>query len=227
MGKNWKQWILKKAEPLLLRQKTPLLVKDLAFRAIWVAIKSGRSNPISFALRPVFMHKKLKTVVGIQLAMAVVVIAVVQPLPTMAEDAGGQISLSVVDTGEVHLSTQPGVSFPLTHWGVSQGFKFFHPGVDLRAPIGEPIRPIMNGVVVKAEKAWFGYGNMVVVKHGAEHESLYAHMSKITSTVGQEVTTETVIGLVGSTGRSTGPHLHLEIYENGKQINPMPILGVE
>jgi murein DD-endopeptidase MepM/ murein hydrolase activator NlpD len=68
---------------------------------------------------------------------------------------------------------------------------------------------------------------MIVVSHGPEFESLYAHLSKINVFVGQEVNTGTIIGLSGSTGRSTGPHLHLEIHQDGKLINPALILGVK
>jgi murein DD-endopeptidase MepM/ murein hydrolase activator NlpD len=85
----------------------------------------------------------------------------------------------------------------------------------------------MKGIVTKTEYNWFGYGNMIVVSHGPDFESLYAHLSKIDVKVGEQVTTDSIIGLSGSTGHSTGPHLHLEIHQDGKAIDPAPVLGLK
>lgn len=95
-----------------------------------------------------------------------------------------------------------------------------HTGVDLRATKGTNIYAANNGTVTTAtyNKA---YGNYVVIDHGGGVATLYAHMSKLNVSKGQKVTQGTVIGLVGSTGYSTGPHLHFEVIRNGKYTNPI------
>ncbi len=96
----------------------------------------------------------------------------------------------------------------------------FHAGIDFRSPTGTDIRPTAPGVVTVA--GWSGgYGNMVEVDHGNGVTTRYGHMSKILANVGDRVTRDTVIGEVGSTGRSTGPHLHYETRINGVALNPV------
>lgn len=224
---KWKSWILAKAEMALKRASTPLFYKELAWRAILFVQTCGRSNPISFALRPYAMHKRLKASIGLGIALLVIFTALWGPLPTNAGSIGGQIELVVQPEGEISLVTDEAVVVPLNNYRISQKYWFLHAGLDMAALTGEEIRPVMAGRVVKAEKSWYGYGNMVIVAHNAEYESLYGHMSKILVKEGQEVDTNTVLGLVGSTGHSTGPHLHLEIRENGKTVNPAVILGIK
>jgi murein DD-endopeptidase MepM/ murein hydrolase activator NlpD len=229
MKNNWKNWIFKKAVPALRKPATPLPVKELAFRAIRFAVACGRSHPVSFALRPVAMHRSFRTAVGIGMAAGAILVARIGPVPGGVDAAmGGPVNLVNTTGGQdIELVTRPGVKVPLRNYEISQKFWGLHSGIDMRAPLGEEITPIMSGRVKKAEKNWFGYGNMIIVTHSPEYESLYAHMSKIRVVVGQEVSQDTVLGEVGSTGRSTGPHLHLEITENGKYINPAPILGIK
>jgi murein DD-endopeptidase MepM/ murein hydrolase activator NlpD len=86
----------------------------------------------------------------------------------------------------------------------------FHTGVDFAVPIGTPIKSITSGTVVSAR--WDGaYGNVIIIRHDDGMYSLYAHLSQISVTAGQRTTPSQEIGLSGSTGNSTGPHLHLEI----------------
>ncbi len=96
-----------------------------------------------------------------------------------------------------------------------------HTGVDFTARTGTPIYATGNGVVKKSERNNHGYGKMVKIDHGYGYETLYAHMSKLKVRPGQEVKRGEVIGLVGSTGVSTAPHLHYEIIRNGKQVDPV------
>lgn len=86
------------------------------------------------------------------------------------------------------------------------------------------MRPVMAGTVEAIQYSGFAYGNAVLVRHGDNFSSLYAHLSKITVSEDQKVDLHTVIGEVGSTGRSSGDHLHLEIRENGRPINPLSML---
>ncbi|WP_237154011.1 M23 family metallopeptidase [Oryzibacter oryziterrae] len=96
----------------------------------------------------------------------------------------------------------------------------FHAGIDFRSPVGTNVRPTAAGVVTNASWAG-GYGNMVEVDHGNGITTRYGHLSKILVQVGDRVTTDSIIGEVGSTGRSTGPHLHYETRVNGTAINPV------
>ncbi len=94
-----------------------------------------------------------------------------------------------------------------------------HTGLDIATASGTPVTPIASGTVTYAGYKG-SYGNLVIVSHGNGIESYYAHCSKIFTAVGQTVDRSTVISAVGSTGNSTGPHLHLEIRQNGNTLNP-------
>ena len=99
-----------------------------------------------------------------------------------------------------------------------------HKGVDLAAPTGTPIYATADGTVGKAE--WFSsYGMYVAIDHGGDLETRYAHMSRIAVASGQRVRKGDVIGYVGSTGRSTGPHLHYEVRVAGAAVNPVPYMA--
>jgi len=101
--------------------------------------------------------------------------------------------------------------------------KSFHTGTDMACPTGTPILASMSGKVTAAGINRV-YGNYVIIDHGNGYQTLYAHMSKIIATKGQWVSQGTRIGLVGSTGYSTGPHLHFTVYKNGKLVDPMTVL---
>lgn len=101
----------------------------------------------------------------------------------------------------------------------------FHTGVDIRGNWGDPVFSAAEGQVIKAEY-FGGYGNLIIIKHSEEHETLYAHLAKIDVRPGQYVKKGEKIASVGSTGRSTGPHLHYEIFEKGKQIDPYTYLSI-
>lgn len=99
-----------------------------------------------------------------------------------------------------------------------------HKGIDLAAPTGTPIYATADGTVGKAE--WYSsYGMYVQIAHGAQLETRYAHMSRIAVAAGQQVRKGDVIGYVGSTGRSTGPHLHYEVRVAGEAVNPVPYMA--
>ena len=98
-----------------------------------------------------------------------------------------------------------------------------HKGIDMPAPTGTPIRAAADGTVGKAD--WFGgYGLYVQLEHGAGLETRYGHMSRIAVAEGQAVHKGDVIGYVGSTGRSTGSHLHYEVRVAGEAVNPVPYM---
>jgi murein DD-endopeptidase MepM/ murein hydrolase activator NlpD len=98
-----------------------------------------------------------------------------------------------------------------------------HPGIDIAVPTGTPIRAAASGRVAIA--GWTGgYGNYTCIQHSASLSSCYGHQSAIQVSVGQQVSQGQVIGLVGTTGHSTGPHLHFEVRINGGVVNPMNYL---
>jgi murein DD-endopeptidase MepM/ murein hydrolase activator NlpD len=104
------------------------------------------------------------------------------------------------------------------------GIRRAHLGVDLAAPSGSPIVATSDGIVGEAD--WRGgYGLLVALEHGGGIETRYGHMSRLNVAAGQSVHKGDVIGFVGSTGLSTGPHLHYEVRVNGQPINPLPLLG--
>jgi murein DD-endopeptidase MepM/ murein hydrolase activator NlpD len=96
-----------------------------------------------------------------------------------------------------------------------------HNGMDFTAPSGTPVYATGDGVVARADAAASGFGNHVVIRHGFGYESLYAHLSKYNCRAGQHVKRGDVIGYVGSTGRSEGPHCHYEVHKDGKVVNPL------
>ncbi|WP_316734844.1 M23 family metallopeptidase [Pedobacter aquatilis] len=101
-----------------------------------------------------------------------------------------------------------------------------HKGLDIQANYGALVKSTANGKVVFAARRG-GYGNCIVIKHGNGFETYYGHLSKILVKVGDEITAGNEIGKVGSTGRSTGPHLHYEVHKNGKVVNPRSFLTLE
>jgi murein DD-endopeptidase MepM/ murein hydrolase activator NlpD len=97
----------------------------------------------------------------------------------------------------------------------------YHYGLDFAAPQGTPIYATADGVVSTSGNTGNGYGNHVVVNHGFGYETLYGHMVRIKAGSGKSVKRGEVIGWVGSTGKSTGPHLHYEVHKNGKPLDPI------
>jgi murein DD-endopeptidase MepM/ murein hydrolase activator NlpD len=98
-----------------------------------------------------------------------------------------------------------------------------HKGIDLATPTGTPIRATADGVVSRAD--WFSsYGLYVSLEHGGAIETRYGHMSRLNVAAGQQVHKGDIIGYVGSTGRSTGPHLHYEVRISGIAVNPVPYM---
>lgn len=106
---------------------------------------------------------------------------------------------------------------------LTQGYWLGHQAIDIGAPTGTPIYSADAGYV--AATGWMGgYGNYIIINHGNGFETLYAHLSEIRVIAGQGVQRGGLIGLVGSTGRSTGPHLHFEIRQGGVKRNPIGFL---
>jgi murein DD-endopeptidase MepM/ murein hydrolase activator NlpD len=96
-----------------------------------------------------------------------------------------------------------------------------HEGMDFTANTGTPIYATGDGVVLQADNSKSGYGNHIEINHGYGYLTLYGHLSKYNCRAGQRVKRGDIIGYVGSTGRSEGPHLHYEVHKDGKVVNPL------
>ncbi|HVR90186.1 MAG TPA: M23 family metallopeptidase [Novosphingobium sp.] len=117
-----------------------------------------------------------------------------------------------------HLTSDYGM-----RWHPVMGGRRQHKGVDLAQPTGTPVHATADGVVSRAD--WFSsYGLYVSLEHGGSLETRYGHMSRLNVAAGQSVKKGDIIGYVGSTGRSTGPHLHYEVRIAGEAVNPIPYM---
>jgi murein DD-endopeptidase MepM/ murein hydrolase activator NlpD len=163
------------------------------------------------------------------------------PLETLATSRDGStdprferlgLSLARMDALEQGLEGVPQV-IPVNGGEITSGFGYrsdpftgggaFHPGLDFRGAYGAPIYAAADGTVSFVGQIR-GYGNVVEISHGNGLLTRYAHMSKTLAKVGQKVDAGAIIGKIGSTGRSTGPHLHFEVRINGGVVNPRPFL---
>ncbi len=106
------------------------------------------------------------------------------------------------------------------------GEEKFHSGIDIAAPSGQEIYPINKGRVIFSGMTQ-GYGNTVVIDHGDGYITKYGHNLTNLVSVGDKVEPGQVIALVGSTGRSTGPHLHFEVQHQGKRVNPQELVKIQ
>ena len=102
----------------------------------------------------------------------------------------------------------------------------FHEGIDFATFLGNPVYATGDGVVERVRYQFFGYGNEVVIDHGFGYKTRYAHLNSIDVVKGQVLKRGQKIGAVGSTGKSTGPHLHYEVIYKGKQINPSAFMDL-
>lgn len=185
--------------------------------------KDAASNIISKIVRPLFESHRVRVVVGTNLAAAIVIVRSLGPI-------GGNIStepveIAVLSQDDVKVITEKTFRFPIDETrGYSQGFRQFHPGVDIRVSIGSDIHPVAAGTVTEVEMGKVGYGHRVVVQHDGGMWTLYAHMDKVSVKVGDQVTKQSVLGTVGLTGWTTGPHLHFEVHSDKGAFDPKLIL---
>lgn len=137
-------------------------------------------------------------------------------LPTVVKPSSNNSSSRPASiTGFIH--PVPGARVSRGYF-IDRGGRGVHKGIDWAAPTGTPIRASASGTIKRASYGWNGaYGNMVVINHGSRTETLYAHMTKLNVKRGQYVNQGDIIGWVGSTGRSTGPHLHFEVIKSGNR----------
>jgi murein DD-endopeptidase MepM/ murein hydrolase activator NlpD len=175
------------------------------------------------SLRKFFEKRSIRKIFGFNLAAVVLFTGVVSS-PISAFNQSQDQEILALNAEIVDLTTEHGVRIPLDNFQVTQGYSAFHRGVDLNGNLGDPVYPIMGGRVEAVFYSRFSYGNHILVNHGSGFKSLYAHLGKVVVQIGQEVDKNTVLGTVGSTGWSTGTHLHLEVYDSGRTFNPLTIL---
>mgnify|MGYP002579197118 CR=1 FL=1 len=143
---------------------------------------------------------------------------------TILEKKNIQNDNSIADINGIKIATLPVTGTISSRYGVRSKIRVStHTGLDIAVSTGTPIKVIADGTVVSAQYTG-AYGNLVKIDHGNGFESWYAHTSKMYVTVGQKVSAGDVIAAVGSTGNSTGPHLHLEIRLNGQSVDPQKYL---
>jgi len=128
--------------------------------------------------------------------------------------------------GEVPKGAKKGTgsfAWPMSGY-ITQGFWEGHRAIDIGAPIGTPIVATDSGFVAVAQWSDVGYGRMVIIDHGNGYQTLYAHMDAYFVEAGQSVAKGQTLGKCGSTGNSTGPHLHFEVIKQGVRRNPFNYL---
>lgn len=215
-----------------------LQMDEIANRDNYVYRSIFESNPIPDSARVKEMEKKKE----VQLVQSMGETELVNSMAAQLNNLSLRMAFQVKSFGAIEnmvknkeklLAAIPSIQ-PISNRTlnrVSSGFGYridpvykdrrLHPGLDFTAPIGTPIYAAADGVVKDAGFNTGGYGNRVVVNHGFGYETLYAHMVRIKARVGTRVKRGEVIGYVGSTGKSTGPHLHYEVHKNGTQLDPI------
>lgn len=185
-------------------------------------VKPGRpgSQPISKFFRKAFEGKRVKRLIGAGLTVLMLFLGVMEnALAVKAQE----IDATLITTPQTEVITEKTLDKPI-NGAFAQGFHGFHRGIDLLAPVGTEIKPVTKGKVVEVSFGRIGWGNTVVVEHEKGLKSRYAHMKDFNVQEGDTVEKESTLGTVGMTGWTTGPHLHLEIYQDGRAIDPKEIL---
>jgi hypothetical protein len=209
----------------MVKRRKPLVAEPIIPTVAAVKRKYRSGTIVGRFVRHISAHRNVKKLFAANMA-AVVITGTLLPggqSGVKAADFNVQPSEMVIQTQNT-LITERSIQLPLGIMKVNQGYSLFHPGIDFEGEIGDPVKPVKAGAVIEAEYSKVGYGNTIVIDHGKGLTSRYAHLSKIEVKSGQEVTTNTEIGKVGISGRSTGSHLHLEIRQNSFPLNPLSVL---
>ena len=185
----------------------------------------------SFVYRPPIDTQTVAPMLGSAIGSPDTAFGVLRDLLIGIEDRLALVRSGVERRQALALAT-PSI-WPVTGWLSSAygtrrdpftGGSDFHPGLDISSPQGEPVLAPADGVVSSASFSG-NYGNLIVLDHGFGIITRYGHLSRYAVMNGQQVRRGDVIGFVGTTGRSTSPHLHYEILVNGQQTNPLRLLA--
>jgi murein DD-endopeptidase MepM/ murein hydrolase activator NlpD len=205
----------------LVKRRKPLLSEPIIPTKSAVNKKYRKGTFAGRLVRYIADHKSIRGVFTGSFALVTITSAFI-PQATRIQAEG--VVNPVIET-QTNLITQKGMQYPLEVIKINQKYGFFHPGVDFGGPKGTSVKSIMPGVVAYAGWDRSGYGNLVVISHVNGLDSYYAHLSRVQVNIGQTVEMNTEIGLLGATGHATGPHLHLEIHQNGASLNPLTVLS--
>ena len=205
-------------------QKQLARVEELVFYVVkLIKDKRRTGQPLSRIFRQIFENKKTRRIFGLNLTLVALFTGILIP-PISAFSGNPQAEITTINPEIIQLTTESSVRVPTDSFVVSQGYSLFHRGIDLDGQTGEPVYPVMDGVVEQTISGRFGFGNHIIINHGSGFKSLYAHLSKIVVKENEKVDKGTVIGTIGSTGMAFGDHLHLEVYDNDRTFNPLTIL---
>ena len=186
-----------------------------------------RSNRLSKYIRPIFELKPIRNTFGIFIAILTIAFAFVAPQSVASEYSQSVIEDLTISASTIELTTTQAIRYPLDNAvKINQSYHSGHPAVDLDGNIGDLVYPITQGQVTQVIIDQHAYGHHVIISHSAQLTSLYAHLSKIYVYPGDQINTQTVIGQIGITGASSGSHLHLEVTDQGKHINPLSLLEI-
>lgn len=205
----------------LVKRRKPLMDEPFIPKTSVVKRKYRKGSYPGRLARYLVDHKNIKKLIAANFA----VIAIATMIFPHSDSIQAQGSENVIIESQTNLNTEKAMIYPVGQIKVNQTYGVFHKGLDLGGTTNTIITPVMAGIVSYAGWDRSGYGNLVVLQHTNGIESYYAHLSKVTVKTGQVVDTKTELGKMGSTGRATGIHLHLEIYQNGVSINPLTVLS--
>ena len=196
-------------------------------KTIFETLKNIRSGSrVSRLFRFLFEKRKIRTILGGNLALLVLTASILSP-QVSALSTISETEVTTLSPGVVELTTKVSIKPPVEEVRITQRFSFFHPGVDFDGITGEAVYPIMEGQVESVIYDRFALGNHIILNHGSGLKSVYAHLSKIEVGVGDKVDTNKVIGRIGATGMAFGDHLHFEVLDNDRHINPLTVLPVK
>lgn len=166
-------------------------------------------------------RKLIKIVLGV---FAILYFSGYQPTLAIPPIKQAVVEANFSQAQDIQAATFP-EAFILPHPGyISTRFSSWHPGMDIATGLGMPIHPIASGKVAEVTYGFFGLGHSVIIEHAQGFKSTYGHMGKIFVKVGDNILATSTLGEVGMTGRTTGPHTHLEITKDGQYIDPINIL---
>ena len=197
------------------------------FQALEEEIQRVRKgSKTSRLFRRLFEQKKIKALLGSNLALVALGASILTP-QTSVLTTNIEEEVVILSPGALELTTKTSVRLPVEKVKISQGYHRFHPAIDFDGQTGDPVYPIMKGQVEATIYHRFALGKHIIINHGAGLKSVYAHLSKIKVAAGDKVETSQEIGQIGASGRAFGDHLHLEVIDNGRYINPLSILPGE
>lgn len=191
-----------------------------------------RSNQVSRWLRRVFERKSIRRWFGIQILTAMIAVPLTGDILAQVGPSHGGVEVDYSLTQEV-VSPQGPLTTETRQFilpverakAITQRFQAGHPGYDISSYIGDDVYAFTSGRVIQIESGQFGWGKYVVIDHGHNLVSVYAHLQSFSVKIGQFVDTGEKIGEIGMTGYTTGPHLHFEVHDNGVPVSPYVYLG--